>query len=85
VTTKTYIVPARFWDDHCDRCPCDGDPELAMANEVKRSGRRVTIQGTDAQIECLRSDAKFYSDKWGPDECPAGLKQSAAATVRALA
>jgi hypothetical protein len=81
---KQYKVPAKFWDDHCDRCPCDGDPDVAMANEVSRSGSRVLIEGNDAQIEVLRSDAAFYSHRWGPDECPAGLKASAAATVKAL-
>lgn len=78
------IIGSRFWDDHCDRCPCDGDPELAMANEVGRSGSRVTIEGSPEQIETLRSDAAFYSDRWGPDECPPGLKRSAAATLKAI-
>lgn len=78
-------VPAKFWDDHCDRMPCDGDPETEMANEVRRSGSRVLIEGNDAQINCLRSDAEFYCDKLGPDQCPSGLKRSAAATIRALA
>ena len=79
-----YRVPARFWDDHTDRCPCDGNPDEAMAREVSRAGSRVLIEGSAAQIECLRSDAKFYSDRWGPDECPPGLKASAKATVKAL-
>jgi hypothetical protein len=85
MTVTQRIVPAYFWDDHSDRCPCDGDPEQAMAREVKRSGSRVTIEGTPAQLECLRSDAAYYCDRDGPDECPAGLKRSAAATLRALA
>lgn len=77
-------VPAKFWDDHCERCPCDGDPGDAMAAEVKRAGNRVLIEGTTAQIQVLRSDAEFYADKWGPDELPPGLKRSAIATVKAL-
>lgn len=84
MTVHQKWVPEMFWDDHCERCPCDGDPDEAMAREVRRSGRRVLIEGNDAQIECLRSDAKFYSDRWGPDELPPGLKASAKATVRAL-
>ncbi len=84
MTLLRYKVPERFWDDHCDRCPCDGDPQEAMANEVSRAGRRVLIEGTEAQIETLRSDAKFYADPWGPDELPLGLKASAKATVKAL-
>jgi hypothetical protein len=79
-----YKVAAKFWDDHSERCPCDGDPDSAMAREISRSGNRVLIEGNDAQIECLRSDAKFYSDPWGPDELPPGLKASAKATVKAL-
>ena len=82
---KQFKVPAKFWDDHCDRLPCDGDPYLAMATEVSRAGARVLIEGNEAQIECLRSDAAYYCHKWGPDECPPCLKQSAAATVKALA
>lgn len=77
-------VPAKFWDDHSDRCPCDGDPELEMATEIRRSGNRVLIEGSAQQIEVLRSDAAFYADRWGPDELPLGLKRSAIATVKAL-
>ena len=79
----TRIVPAKFWDDHCDRCPCDGDPSIAMAQEVSRSGNRVTITGTPSQIEVLRSDAAFYADG-NVDDC-ASLVRSAAATLKALA
>ena len=82
---KQYKVPAKFWDDFSDRCPCDGDPEVEMPNEVSRSGNRVVIEGNDSQIEWLRSDAEYYSHRWGPDELPPGLKASATATVRALA
>lgn len=81
---KRYWVPATFWDDHYDRSPCDGDPEIEMAREVRRAGNRVMIEGDESQIECLRSDAAFYCDRDGPDECPPGLKRSAAATLRAL-
>lgn len=77
-------VPAKFWDDHSERCPCDGDPEVEIAREVSRSGARVLIEGTANQIEWLRSDAAFYCDPSGPDEAPAALVRSAAATVEAL-
>jgi hypothetical protein len=82
--TEQRWVPSTFWDDHFDRSPCDGDPAVDMAQEVKRSGNRVLIKGNTQQIECLRSDAAFYCDRNGPDECPPGLKRSAAATLRAL-
>lgn len=77
-------VPAKFWDDHVDRCPCDGDPQTAMAAEVRRAGNRVLIEGDARQLECLRSDAAYYCDKDGPDECPPGLVRSAKATLEAL-
>lgn len=89
MTTYRITVPALFWDDHCDRCPCDGDPELAMAREIKRDkcypSRKVIIEGTIQQIEVLRSDAAFYCDRNGPDECPPGIKRSAKATLAAIA
>lgn len=75
-------VPAMFWDDHSERAPCDGDPETAMAREVRRAGRRVLIEGDAQQLECLRSDAAFYAGG-NVDDC-AGLVRSAAATLRAL-
>lgn len=78
-------VPAKFWDDHAERCPCDGDPEIEMAKEVRRTRNKVLIEGTDSQIEILRSDADFYADKWGPEQLPPGLKQSAILTIKALA
>lgn len=55
-----------------------------MAKEVSRSAKLVTIEGTPAQIEVLRSDAAFYCDRDGPDECPRGLKLSARATLLAI-
>jgi hypothetical protein len=40
-----YWVPATFWDDHSERCPCD-NPETDMCEEVRRAGRRVLVSGT---------------------------------------
>lgn len=82
--SRYIFVPSIFWDDHSDRCPCDGDPEEAMAKEVRRAGRRVLVEGTAAQIECLRSDAAFYCDNDGPDEAPASIVRSARATLAAI-
>lgn len=76
-------VPSTFWDDHSERCPCDGDPDSEMAWEVRRAGKRVLINGTPDQIEVLRSDAEFYADG-NVDECTR-LVRSAAATIRAIA
>jgi len=83
MTELTMMVPASFWLDHCDRCPCDGDPEAAMAREVSTHGSRVMIAGTPAQIEVLRSDAQFYAEG-NVDDCP-GLVRSARATLAAIA
>jgi hypothetical protein len=76
-------VPAKFWDDHSDRCPAD-NPETDMCDEVRRAGARVLVRGTAKQVECLRSDAAFYCDRDGPDECPPGLVRSAKATLDAI-
>jgi hypothetical protein len=53
-----------------------------MAKEISQAGRRVLIEGTADQIECLRSDAEFYAGG-NVDDCPE-LVRSAAATLRAL-
>lgn len=77
-------VPAMFWNDHAERCPSD-DGEKGICTEIREAGRRVLIVGTPEQIECLRSDAAFYCDRDGPDECPPGLVRSARATLAAIA
>jgi hypothetical protein len=77
-------VPSRFWDDHADRSPCDNF-ETDMAREIRCVGHRTLIEATPKQLETLRSDAAYYCDRWGPDECPPGLKLSAKATLRAIA
>ena len=79
----SLLVPGMFWSDHADRCPCD-DPALDMADEIRQVGARVLIEGNARQIECLRSDAEFYCDAYGPDESPAGLVRSARATLAAI-
>jgi hypothetical protein len=39
---------------------------------------------TVSQLLVLLSDAEFYADKHGPDQCSPGLIVSARATVKAL-
>lgn len=80
---KQLWVPAMFWADHADRSPCD-NADTDMAVEVRESGNRVLIEGDARQIETLRSDAAFYCHPSGPDEAPAGLVRSAAATLKAI-
>lgn len=84
MTTKQIYVPALFWEDHFERCPCDGDPDLAMAREIRRAGRRM-LMGNAEQIECPRSDAAFYCDGYGPDEAPANIVRSARDKLKAIA
>lgn len=79
----TLWVPSMFWGDHAERCPSD-DGEAGICTELRKSGRRVLIDGTPAQIEALRSDAAFYCHRDGPDECPRGLVSSARATLAAI-
>lgn len=80
----TLWVPATFWDDYGERFPDDG----TQAVEVRRAGNRVLISGTAEHIEKLRSNAdyycEFYGPDYGPDACPASIKRSAAATIRAI-
>lgn len=82
--TKIQVwVPATFWLDHDDREPCDhGRAGLCIA--LRHAGNRVLIEGTAAQIECLRADAVYYSHD-GPDQAYPGLIRSARATLKALA
>ena len=76
-------VPTNFWDDHRDRCPSD-DGDSGLATEISRAGTRVTVRGTRAQIECLRSDAAYYADPETMDECPRYLRASASRTLAAV-
>jgi hypothetical protein len=83
MTTKQprlYRVPALFWLDYSDRCPCDV-PEQ-MAEEVCIQGHTASIMADADQIECLRSDAAFYAEG-NVDGC-ASLVRSAKATLAAI-
>lgn len=76
-------MPATFVQDHFDRgLPhCEGG-----VGEIRRwSGRNVVVRLNAQAFSHLRSDAAFYADKDGPDECPLPIKRSAGATMGALA
>jgi hypothetical protein len=77
---RLYRVPALFWLDHSDRCPCDR-PEQ-MAEEISIQSRVAFIMANDEQIECLRSDAEFYAGD-NVDDCKS-IQRSARATLKAL-
>lgn len=72
-------LPATFWHDHADR-------ELPAGVLIKERGRRVQVNCTRAELDEIRSDAAYYSDKsGGPDWEEGGpIRRSAAATVRAI-
>ena len=77
---KLIRVPAKFFDDHEEReCEPFCDP-------VRRTDRFVWLAPHDAGLDELLSDARHYSDEWGPDAIDdgGGLKRSAAATVKAI-
>lgn len=78
---RLYKVPAYFWEDHSERCPCD-DP-ADMATEIREAGGRMLIEATPRQLATLRSDAAFYAEG-NVDGCPA-LVRSARATLAAIA
>lgn len=77
---KLIRVPAKFFDDHEER-ECE-----PFCEPVKRTDRFVWLAPTDAGLDELLSDARHYSDEWGPDAIDdgGGLKRSAAATVKAI-
>lgn len=56
-----------------------------MATELRQAGHRTLIEATPVQLEVLRSDAAYYCDRDGPDECPPALVRSAKATLAAIA
>lgn len=79
-----YKVPLAFWDDHCERLPCDGDPQVEIAVEVSRTKRYAIIEADEVQRNVLLLDARHYAHRDGPDCASVGLRSSARATVAAL-
>ena len=76
---------------HISRCP--GKPGLIDFAKFPKYFTRDSIErgifepeqdrwATPDQIRALLSDAEFYSDRWGPDQCPPGLIPSARAVVK---
>lgn len=78
---RLYKVPALFWLDHADRCPCDR-PEQ-MADEISIQNRIAFVMANAEQLECLRSDAAFYAGD-NVDDCRS-IQRSARATLAAIA
>lgn len=68
-------VPAYFLCDHAER-------DLPTPEVIRRVGTYCIIDGNDAAMAELLSDADYYSD--GVDDCDHRLIQSAKATVRAI-
>jgi hypothetical protein len=71
-------IPARYWDDYSERSPVD-HPEQ-MAEEVSRSGSRVTIEACPMQLQYLLGDARFYAEG-NTDDTPAAVIRGARRVV----
>jgi hypothetical protein len=76
-----YRIPLTFWLDHSERYPCDHPGQLA--EEVHLNSKFAVIRANAEQLECLRSDAEFYS-KDNVDDCKS-IQRSARATLIAIA
>ena len=70
----TIRLPAVFWIDHADRCPPVNGEEW---QELRRTTRTITVELNRAAFENLLSDAEYYSSRWGPDDCPRRIIESA--------
>lgn len=77
---KTVKVPARFFDDHCDRDLGEG------CNEISRNSKGVIVEFTDAALAELLNDAKYYATGFSGEDAVEirGLIASARATVKAI-
>lgn len=89
--TTTYIVPARFWEDHVDRgCRCDERCPSREAHDAEGYGTRTSrgwrVELSDLDRDELLSDARHYVEmgtaSYGPEMI--GLISSARATLRRL-
>lgn len=78
------VVPPRFWDDHSDRAPSDYSDGRDICVETSRTKSKVWLKCNPEALANLRNDAEHYAHRWGPDECPAGIKSSARATLKAI-
>jgi hypothetical protein len=78
---RLYRIPALFWFDHSERCPCDSEDQ--MAELVSVQGRVAFVMANAVQIETLRSDAAFYAE--GNADGVQHLVRSAKATLESIA
>ena len=80
--TRTYTIPARFWDDHVER---SNDLHALRDAEVKCTRRGVEVRLTEEQASELLSDAEHYAVGGGGFGSEyVGLMRSAQATVRRM-
>ena len=70
-------LPSLFFRDHLDR-------DLPSPMIVYDLGRMVVVFSNDPHLPELLSDANYYADQYGPDDCSSSLRRSAKATVRAI-
>lgn len=76
MSTNTYRLPPRFYDDHVDR-------DLPAGVELSRTKTHVVVEMDDYVAEEILDDARYYSEPYGPD-VDFGLKASARATAKAI-
>jgi hypothetical protein len=70
-------LPLRFIVD-CIECDCD----IGEVLDWKGPGGRCLLESTPEQYAELKNRAEYYVGPGSPDQCPAGLKQSARAVLR---
>jgi hypothetical protein len=70
-------LPRKFYEDHEER-------DLPSGTVLSRTQKRVLIEADQDTVDEILSDAKYYSNEWGPDCIERSLKVSALNTVKAI-
>lgn len=69
---QQFTIPATYWDDYSERNPVDSPDQ--MAQELRRSGNRVTVVADEDQLKYLLGDAMFYAEGNSDDTPPAVVR-----------
>ena len=73
-------VPARFYQDHCDRSET---PQILISAILKTTGSYFIVELNGNQINYLLGDAEYYADGVDYPELH-GVMKSAKATVKLI-
>ncbi len=73
----TIRIPTRFYVDRMDRGCCN-------PQDYSTAKTYCAVRDDDPNLWKLLSDAEWYAAVCSPDNCPRGIINSAAATVRAI-